>query len=206
MSIAKVLSSATIFIILHRIDLQLAELVRNRRCRYCGGPLHYARFERKPAGAGCTLDESLNERQGLCCGSRECRRRTLPPSSLFLGRKVTYRCAILVFLLLRHNRDKPMRELSAMLDVDIRTFRRWIAEFRDEYPVSEAWQKLRGFVECRIRNDQLPGALLNFFLEKAQDAVSGIVECIRFMLSGETDLITITGGVDGYAEDVCGAF
>ena len=53
------------------------------------GPLHAAHFERKPRGAllGTTAPpDGYCVRFDWCCG--ECRRRTLPASVRFLGRKV----------------------------------------------------------------------------------------------------------------------
>ena len=130
------------------------------------------------------LPEKYRIRQGLCCG--HCRRRVLPASTLFMGRRCTYRCAILIFLTLRHNREKPAIELSNILDIDIRTLRRWLVYFRDEFRFSDAWQRLRGFVSSKVQDDHLPGSLLTYFIDQARDIRDGILNCIKFLVSGET--------------------
>ena len=42
---------------------------------------------RKPHGGPADLSETFSLRHSLCCGREGCRRRTLPPSVLFLGRR-----------------------------------------------------------------------------------------------------------------------
>lgn len=184
MNIIEVLSCVTCFRILFNVDILLAESVRKQGCPICGGHLHYGRFKRNPVGYFLDLPEEYFIRQGLCCG--HCRKRKLPPSSLFMGRKGAFRCAILIFLTLRHNREKPAIELSEILGVHVRTLRRWVAYFRDEFPSGDVWQRLRGFVSPKVRDDQLPGSLVVHFIDQARDIVTGIVRCIRFMVSGES--------------------
>lgn len=180
----KVLFSVTFFKILFEIDLKLAEQAKARRCPHCGGPLHFARFSRSPVGCFIKLPEAYRIRQGLCCG--HCRKRVLPLSTLFMGRRCGYRCAILIILTLRQNGKRTTAELSHMLGIDIRTLRRWFAYFRDEFRFSDAWQRLRGFVSPGLRDDCLPGSLLQSFINQARDIQSGIINCIRFLVSGET--------------------
>ena len=187
MNILQTLRTVTIFRILFDLDVKHAEMIRNQGCPKCGGPLHYGRYKRSPIGYFLDLPEEYLIRQGLCCG--HCRSRTLPPSCLFMGRKCAFRCAVLIFLTLRHNREKPMVELCEILDIDVRTFRRWVVQFRDEFPTSDVWQRLRGFVSPEVRDDQLPGSLVLHFIDQAQNIVAGIVKCIQFMVSGEEVVI-----------------
>lgn len=70
--------------LLYRGDELLAEAVAAAGCPHCGGPLHQAKYPRKPRGG--RLFEALGAftlRRSMCCG--HCRRRSLPPSLLFLG-------------------------------------------------------------------------------------------------------------------------
>ena len=187
MNIIKALCSVTIFSILFDLDVNHAEMVRRQGCPICGGPLHYGRYKRNPVGYFLDLPEEYLIRQGLCCG--HCRSRTLPPSCLFMGRKRAFRCAVLIFLTLRHNREKPAIELSEILGIHVRTLRRWVAHFRDEFPSSDVWQRLRGFVSPKVGDDQLPGSLVVHFIDQTRNIVAGIVSCIQFMVSGEEVVI-----------------
>ncbi len=55
-------------------------------CPGCEGPLHRGDYERKPRGAlVAAASEAFRVRHSLCCGW--CRRRALPPSVRFLGRR-----------------------------------------------------------------------------------------------------------------------
>jgi hypothetical protein len=85
------------FASLEEFDRQIAEAVAAEGCRHCGGPLHQGNYERKPrggqiAGAG----EAFTLRHSLCCGREGCRRRALPPSLRFLGRRVYLEAVVLL--------------------------------------------------------------------------------------------------------------
>lgn len=80
-------------------------------------------------------------------------------------------------------------ELSEILGIDVRTLRRWVVQFRDEFPTSDVWQRLRGFVSPEVRDHQLPGSLVVHFIDQARNIVAGIVSCIQFMVSGEEVVI-----------------
>jgi len=179
----KVLYSVTFFKVLFEMDLMLAGQVKARRCPRCGGPLHFARFLRNPVGCFIKLPEEYRVRQGLCCG--HCRKRVLPASTLFMGRRCAYRCAVLIFLSLRQDGRRTTAELSHMLDIDVGTLRRWFVYFREEFRFNDSWQRLRGFVSPEVRDGCLPGSLLSYFIDHARDIQSGILNCIRFLVSGE---------------------
>ena len=186
------------------LDCAIAEHVRLKRCPYCGGPLHYARFPRKPRGLPFKPSRTELFRQGLCCGNKECRRRTLPSSCLFMGRKWVFRCVILVFLTLWHNRLRPVFELSEILGVDVGTLRRWRAYFRDMFPTQPAWKRLRGHVQAKLGNRQLPGALVMLFFQGIRDGPEmrrALIRCIQFFVSGEAPMVTEIRGWKKYAEN-----
>ena len=77
------------FAALVAVDEELAAAVAAAGCRWCGGALHRGDYERKPRWGllGVGLD-GVGRRRSLCCGEEGCRRRTLPPSVVFLGRRV----------------------------------------------------------------------------------------------------------------------
>src|SRR4051794_40995532 len=83
------------FSALEREDAALADLVAKGGCRRCGGPLHRGHYKRKPrGGALAAAGEVFALRHSLCCG--HCRRRKLPPSLRFLGRRVYLGAVVIV--------------------------------------------------------------------------------------------------------------
>lgn len=184
--IAELLQKSSLFSLLHRIDIDLANECRGKGCVFCGGPLHQANYERKPRGGPEDLPEAYLLRQSLCCGREGCRRRFLPPSSLFMGRRVYFGAVILVVMALRQNRPDSVLavELRRMFGISHKTFFRWITYFRKTFPLSRQWQKLRGRVSSSVSNHQLPGSLLEYFIRYAESAEAGLVGCLRFLASG----------------------
>lgn len=154
------LDRAALFFVLARIDRSLAAEVRAAGCRHCGGPLHRAAYLRKPRG-GPPLPESLSVRHSLCCG--RCRRRTTPPSVLFLGRKVYWSAVVVVVGALRQRRpgSASAARLREALGVSWKTVRRWMAWWAEAFPSSPPWRALRGYLPGTVRDDDLPAALFD---------------------------------------------
>lgn len=57
----KILTDKSLFTLLYKIDQKLAEQTRSRGCPYCGGPLHYANYQRKPRGGPPELVAALRQ-------------------------------------------------------------------------------------------------------------------------------------------------
>jgi len=73
------------------IDAEITARVAAAGCRFCGGPLHRGDYDRKPrGGAVAVAAEAFTRRFSLCCGREGCRRRAMPPSVRFLGRRVAW--------------------------------------------------------------------------------------------------------------------
>ncbi len=183
----KELSQKTsLFSVLHRIDLDLANQCRQKGCPHCGGPLHQANYERKPRGGPDNLPQEYMIRQSLCCGRKNCRKRTLPPSCLFMDRRVYWTCIILLVMALRQNRPQGASAIEIMKIFGIcrRTLFRWIAYFREEFAQSEKWQRLRGRVTSLVEDCRLPASLLEHFLQHNNNQQEGLVACIHFLATG----------------------
>ncbi len=182
----ELLQKSSLFSLLHRIDIDLANQCRERGCPFCGGPLHQATYQRKPRGGPEGLPEEYLVRQSLCCGRENCRRRCLPASCLFMGRRVYWAGVILVVMALRQNRPESAGtgELMRMFGMTRKTIFRWISYFREVFPSSAQWQKLRGRVHSSIRDSELPGDLLRYFIRYADSAEAGLVGCLRFLATG----------------------
>lgn len=183
----KALRKVSIFCSLHRRDVEMSEKVRKGGCPHCRGALHLAVYKRKPRGSPVEIPAQYCVRISLCCGRPGCRRRVLPPSCLFMGRKVHWRVAILVAMALRQSRACKMtvEMLEEVCGVPVRTVVRWTAFFRDEFPQSRAWQRVRGRVSPEVSDTGLPGSLLEHFLARYGDMEAAVVACVCFLASGE---------------------
>ena len=145
--------------LLGRIDRDLAAEVRAAGCPRCDGPLHRAEYRRKPRG-GPPLPDDLVIRRGLCCGG-DCRRRVLPPSVLFLGRKVYWGAVVLLVGAVRQRRpaSASARKLYKLLGVSWKTVRRWVDWWAEVFPHTPGWRAFRGHVGAEVRDDDLPAGL-----------------------------------------------
>jgi len=179
----ELLQKVSLFSLLHRIDMDLARQHRQGGCPYCGGPLHQANYTRKPRGGPDDIPEDCLLRLSLCCGREGCRRRSLPPSTRFMGRRVYWSCVILVAMTLRQNRLDGMsaNKLSRLLGVTRKTLIRWASYFREIFPSSAKWQRLRGRVSPSVRDSELPGSLVEFFLLNSESPEKGLIACLRFL-------------------------
>jgi hypothetical protein len=183
--ISELLQKSRLFSLLHRIDIDLANQRRLKGCPFCDGPLYHANYERKPRGGPENLPDEYCCRQSLCCGREGCRRRCLPASCLFMGRRVYFGAVVLVIMALRQNRPVGVSadKLKDMFGISKKTIMRWSSYFREEFPLSIQWQRLRGRVHSSISNNGLPGNLLSFFIRNAASAEEGLVDCLRFLAS-----------------------
>ena len=116
--LTELVEKVSLFRILHRIDTDLCNQHRQKGCPYCGGPLHQSNYERKPRGGPDNIPDEYLIRQSLCCGRPECRRRALPQSCLFMGRRVYWGCVILVVMAFKQNRPHAAsaRKINERLD------------------------------------------------------------------------------------------
>jgi hypothetical protein len=151
---------------LKKIDVEFAESRRAKRCPHCGGPLYKAPYQRKPRGCPPDLDESFSQWLSLCCGVEGCRRRLLPPSVLFSGRRVYWGAVILVLVVLRQGRDRgyAVEKLTRLSGVTRPTLRRWMHYFREIFPETSIWKLLSGKLLPPVSAEELPGGLLTRFI------------------------------------------
>jgi hypothetical protein len=126
------------FSLIAGFDAKIAEAVAATGCRWCGGPLHKSNYLRKPRGAAfASAGEAFRLRHSLCCGRRGCRRRTLPPSLRFLGRRVYLGAVVLIasVVVLFGSATTAARETA----VPRRTLRRWAAWWTETFPTLPIW-------------------------------------------------------------------
>jgi hypothetical protein len=129
---------------LEKLDEMIAATVAEGRCRHCAGPLHQGNYQRKPRGGlMATAGEAFTRRHSLCCGRRGCRKRALPPSLRFLGRRV-YLEVVVVLASVIAQVVATAREAVAASGVPLRTLRRWGCWWREVFPRLPTWAELRG--------------------------------------------------------------
>lgn len=147
---------------LFAFDAQLAEQVAAARCRHCGGPLHRSHYRRKPRGGRLAeAGEAFTLRHSLCCGRRGCRRRALPPSLRFLGRRVYLGAVVLVASVVAQL-AAALRAARAATGVPGRTLRRWGGWWRATFPRLACWLELRArFVPPAPCDAELPCSWLD---------------------------------------------
>jgi hypothetical protein len=106
-----------------------------------------------------------------------------------MGRKVHWRVVILVVMAIRQ-RPSPrttVEGLEELCGVPVRTVVRWTAFFRDEFPGSKAWRRIRGRVSSVVSSAALPGALVEYFLAQHTEPTQALVACVSFLAMGELD-------------------
>lgn len=157
------LEDASFFALLLRIDEDLAADARAMGCP-CGGPLHSARYRRKPRGGPAGLGRAYDLRASFCCAVDGCRRRSTPPSVRFLGRKVFFGLWVVLLPVLREGPNaQRLSRLEQRFCVSRRTLLRWRRWWRETFPVSRFWQAAGGLWAQPISPEALPGSLLAAF-------------------------------------------
>lgn len=185
------IQKVSLFHLLHRLEVDLAETVRGSGCPDCGGRLHAAHYRRKPRGGPMAIPERYSRRLSLCCGRDGCRRRRLPPSVLFMGRRVYWAPVVLVVTTLRQQRStgSGARRLEALLGVSKETLERWMRFYREEFPASEPWRRVRGLVVGEVGDQELPSGLLTSFMSRFEEAERAVAGCLSFLATGSSSVV-----------------
>lgn len=140
-----------LFARLYALDEGLAAHQRGAGCPRCGGRLDRADFPRKARGLPASAEPFFDTRFALCCAREGCRRRTLPPSVRFLGRKV-YAAVTIVAACIAEAAHRHWQEA--------RRVARWLAWWREVFASSAGFTELRGWFAVPIEASALPGSLL----------------------------------------------
>lgn len=188
--IEEVIRSVSFYSLLYRIDEEMAKEVQQRGCSRCGGRLDRGTYTRKPRGSPVEIPEEYCERQSLCCAVEGCRSRTLPPSSLFMGRRVYWGAIILLVVVLRQGRQEGFsaRKIQEQYGVTVSTLRRWMRYFQEEFAQTPVWKRLRGRLVSSIQDGDIAG-LLNYFIDSRGDSTSGIVSTLEFLSGGKEQVL-----------------
>lgn len=162
------------FASLEEFDRQIAYAVAAAGCQHCGGRLHQGNYERKPRGGHLGgAGEAFRLRH---CGREGCRKRALPPSLRFLGRRVYLEAIVLLASALALESLCLAREITG---VPARTLRRWHGWWTETFPRSAEWTELRArFVPPPPAESELPRSLL----ERAQAVLGAAPTVVKVLL------------------------
>ena len=148
--------------------------------------MHCAHYFRKPRGGPPDLEEAFEIRFSLCCGRPSCRRRVLPPSVRFWGRRVYWAPVLLLVSALRQGQNPvvTLERLKSLCGVWRSTVKRWQRYFRDIFAQSIKYRRLSGHLMPPIASDQLPGSLLARFYKACGEPQAALVTCLRTLAQG----------------------
>jgi hypothetical protein len=187
-----------LFALLTEWDAQIARAVSMAGCRHCGGPLYQSNYQRKPRGGLLATDgEAFNLRHSLCCGQEGCRKRALPPSLRFLGRRV-YLEIVVVLASVWAMVARTVEEAVAGTGVPERTLSRWGCWWRGVFPLSATWSELRArFVPPPPAEDELPNSLVQRVEREVAGATNRPTEAVLFWIARSLAPTTTASVVDG---------
>lgn len=156
--------------------MDLAELERQRGCRYCLGKLHQANYKRKPRGGASWPAEP--KRWSFCCDQEGCRRRHPPPSVRFLGRRVYAGLVVVLVSALAHGlKPERVHRLRQELGIDRRTMERWRQWWRVVFVESSFWKEARARFLPPLCQQTLPWSLcLSFAVSKRRDRLLALLK------------------------------
>jgi|GEM_PF-3375667 len=164
---------------LSEADRRIAATVAAQGCSKCGrGKLNNGNYQRKPRfREGSTAWDGVWERCSLVCA--QCRRRTLPPSVMFLGRKVYVELVVIAAAVLAQ-RDGVDAAVAAT-GVPALTIRRWLGYW--QRLVDEGWwREMRALFATPPVAASMPTSLV----EQAQQTGEQLVRWLARVLAGGT--------------------
>jgi hypothetical protein len=133
-------------------DDRIAAQVKAGGCPECGGRLDRADYPRKPRGGDVgAAGEVLDRRRSLCCAREGCRRRSTPPSLVFLGRRVYLAVTVVLAAWRTTACLSPARRTVAR-------WRGWFAALRDRPWWTETCARLSPWAEP---TEILPAAIID---------------------------------------------
>ena len=174
------LASASLYVLLLRLDQDLAEEARRRGCPLDGGALHRADFERRPRGGPAALGRQDRLRTSFCCANHECRKRVTPPSMRFLGRRVYLGAFVVLVGAMRHGlSERRVAKLRERFGVARSTLVRWRRWWRETFADSPCFAAVRGHLAAPVNPAGLPASLLERF---AGDERQRLLAMLRVLL------------------------
>jgi hypothetical protein len=188
---------------LTQADASIAAAVAARGCPFCSGPLHVANYQRKPRGGSLMSQcEDASLRHSLCCGRRGCRRRVLPPSLRFLGRRV-YLEAVVVLVCASCSLAVALRPAARACGISARTLKRWRRWWREQASTTPWWKELKSRLRAPLPDEtRLPGSLLSHLgqLQSGPRLANLVARCLAPATTWLSDAARFLRGEDSMCE------
>jgi hypothetical protein len=91
---------------------------------------------------------------------------------------------LLVVTALRQGRDHggTGEKLRALFGVTRPTLTRWFCYFRQIFPCSQSWQRLSGRLMPPVTEHELPGGLIERFVQTRGDPELGLTACLQSLV------------------------
>lgn len=177
MKLEAILADTRLPVTLSRIDSELSDQVKEGRCPFCGGPLHQADYDRHPY-APWPLSWKQRRRRSLCCG--HCRRRTRPPSVMFLGRRVWLGVVVILVTAMCHGiTSRREQYIYEQLGIDRTTLARWRRWWREEFPITTFWRARKSTFQLLQAEQEPLAALVDSFLSRQGEG--GVIPLLEFL-------------------------
>ncbi len=173
----RLLEDARLFELLERIDDDLTARSQEPGCPACGGRLDRADYRRKPRGG----PDGHEMRSSLCCSVEGCRKRVMPPSVRFFGRKVYVGAMVVLATTMQQGvTARRLLHLRELLGVSRRTLRRWRIWWAKVFGRSPFWRMAQGRLARPVQCEKLPLALLEV-MGWGRDQQEALVRVLRFV-------------------------
>jgi hypothetical protein len=93
---------------------------------------------------------------------------------------------VLVITALRQGRNQgyTIERLTSLFGVTRPTLQRWRKYFREVFPCSHSWKSLSGRIMPPVEVEQLPGSILERFIQIRGTPEGGLTFCLRALLLG----------------------
>lgn len=181
---ASIAAEASFWSQLVEIDRQLQQVTIAQGCPRCEGALHVADHPRKPRGLPEELGEVWSRRFNTCCG--RCRRRCMPPSVRFLGRRV-YAAAIMILATM----------FALVCGAVRRTLQRWDAWWTQALPTTTWWRQMRGRLDRPVDCSRLPASLLERYEAPGKESAEALIDMLIALGPMTTSMVAseVVGGV-----------
>jgi hypothetical protein len=103
-----------------------------------------------------------------------------------MGRRVYWGAVVVVVVALRQQRlvGFSANKVRKLFGISHRTLVRWMRYFREVFPRSAHWQRLRGLVSAAVINAELPSALVMHFIGIQRRQEQGLIACLCFLAVG----------------------
>ena len=157
------------------IDEAIAQRAALDPCRFCGGPLHRSDYLRKPRGGLVAAGgEEFVRRFSLCCGREGCRRRAMPPSLRFLGRRVYLKTVVIAAsaIALSIASAAAVRRATG---IAAGTTRRWLRWWRGSFAATSVYVDLSARLVPTPTRAMMPRSILTMLSDDPPQSVSKLL-------------------------------